>query len=186
VPFVEILLLAFGLAADAFAVSVSAGSTGATMGSRAMIRLSFHLGLFQFLMPVIGWLAGLSIQQYVLPYEQWIAFGLLLGVGLRMVYSAADDSHAAQPDPSRGALLVVFSVATSLDALAIGMSLALMQVSIWYPAVVIGIVTGMTSFAGMLLGRKFSKKLGRRATIAGGIILIFIGTRILVGDLCAQ
>jgi putative Mn2+ efflux pump MntP len=186
VPFFELLFLAFGLAADAFAVSVSAGSTGATTGSRSMLRLSFHLGLFQFLMPVIGWLAGLTIQQYVLPYNHWIAFGLLLWVGLRMIYSAAGGSQAVQPDPSRGTLLVIFSVATSIDALAIGMSLAFMQVSIWYPAVVIGIVTGITSFAGISLGRKFSMRLGRRATIAGGIILIFIGTRILVAYLFAQ
>ena len=151
-----------------------------------MLRLSFHLGLFQFLMPVVGWLAGLSIQQYVLPYDHWVAFVLLFWVGLRMISSAVDDKQAAPQDPSRGMLLVIFSVATSLDALAIGVSLALIQVSIWYPAVVIGVVTGVTSFAGILLGQRFSKRLGKEATIAGGIVLILIGARILVTHLAGQ
>jgi putative Mn2+ efflux pump MntP len=186
VPFFEILLVAFGLASDAFAVSVGAGSTGATKGSRSMLRLSFHLGLFQFLMPVIGWLAGLSIQRYVFPYSHWAAFGLLVWVGLRMIYSARDGRQASQQDPSRGMLMVILSVATSLDALAVGLSLALVQVSIWYPAVVIGIVTGLASFVGILLGRKFSKKLGTRASIAGGLILICIGARIILGYLAGK
>jgi len=182
--FLEIILLALVLASDAFAISISAGSTGATTEPRAMLRLSFHFGLFQFLMPILGWLAGLSIERYIQSFDHWIAFGLLLWVAVHMIRSAqTGNERAVQQDPSRGMMLVILSVATSLDALAIGLSLALLQVSIWYPAVVIGIVTGVVSFIGILLGRQFSKKVGRRATVAGGVLLILIALRILLAHL---
>jgi manganese efflux pump family protein len=182
--FFEIFIIALGLAADAFAVSVSAGSTGAATKPRSMLRLSFHFGLFQFLMPVLGWLAGLSIAHYIQSFDHWIAFGLLLWVAVHMIQSAqADSERSMQQDPSRGMTLVILSVATSLDALAVGLSLALLQVSILYPAVVIGIVTGVVSFIGILLGQQFSKKAGKRAAIGGGILLILIAIRILLAHL---
>lgn len=184
--FLEVLFIALSLAADAFAVSVSAGSTGATQGPRSMLRLSFHFGLFQFLMPILGWLAGLSIERYVKSFDHWIAFGLLLWVAINMIQSArSSEGQSVQQDPSRGMMLVFLSFATSVDALAVGLSLAILQVSIWYPAVVIGIVTGTTSFVGILLGRRLSKKLGKQAATAGGILLILIGFRILLAHLFA-
>jgi manganese efflux pump family protein len=182
--FFEIFIIALGLAADAFAVSVSAGSTGATANPRSMIRLSFHFGLFQFFMPVLGWLAGMSIARYIQLFDHWIAFGLLLWVAVHMMRSAqVDDEHSMQQDPSRGMTLVILSVATSLDALAVGLSLAFLQVSIWYPAVVIGIVTGVVSFIGILLGQQFSIKAGKRAAIGGSILLVLIAVRILLAHL---
>jgi len=182
--FLEIFLISLGLASDAFAVSISAGSIGTTVGPRAIFRLSFHFGLFQFLMPILGWLAGLRIQNYIQSFDHWIAFGLLLWVAIHMILSAKNDNERIiQQDPSRGMMLVILSVATSLDALAIGLSLALLQVSIWYPAVVIGIVTGVVSFIGILLGRQFSKKVGERAAIIGGILLILIAIRILLSHI---
>jgi manganese efflux pump family protein len=182
--FFEVLLIALGLSADAFAVSVAAGSTGATRGRRSMVRLSFHFGLFQFLMPILGWLAGLSIEQYVQSFDHWIVFGLLVWVAVRMIRSAqVEDESFARQDPSRGMMMVVLSVATSLDALAIGISLALLQISIWYPAVVIGVVTGATSFFGILLGQRFSRKFGRRAAVVGGVLLILIGVRIILAHI---
>ena len=182
--FIEIILLALGLAADAFAVSVAAGSTGATRGPRSMIRLSFHFGLFQFMMPVLGWLAGLSIERYVQSVDHWIVFGLLCWVAVHMMRSArTSDDGIAQHDPSRGVMLVVLSVATSLDALAIGVSLALLRVSIWYPSIIIGIVTSTTSFVGILLGQRFSRKFGRWAVICGAVLLLLIGMRILLAHL---
>ena len=97
-------------------------------------------------------------------FDHWIVFGLLVWVAVRMIRSAqSDDEHIVQQDPSRGMMLVVLSIATSLDALAIGLSLALLRISIWYPSVVIGVVTGATSFIGILLGQRFSKKFGKRA-----------------------
>lgn len=183
-PFYEVILIALVLAMDAFAVSIVAGSTGATRGHRSMLRLSFHFGLFQFLMPILGWLAGFSIEHYVRLSDHWIVFGLLTWVAVRMIRSArADDENIARQDPSRGMMLVVLSIATSLDALAIGLSLALLRVSIWYPSVVIGVVTAATSFIGIFLGQRFSRKFGRRATEAGGVLLILIGLRILVAHI---
>jgi manganese efflux pump family protein len=184
VSFLEIFLIALGLAADAFAISIGAGSTGVTTEPRSMVRLSFHFGLFQFLMPILGWLAGLSIARYIQSVDHWIVFGLLLWVAVHMIRSAqTGKGQTVQQDPSRGAMLVLLSIATSLDALAIGLSLALLQVSIWYPAVVIGIVTGIISFIGILLGRQFSRKIGKRAAVAGGILLILIAIRILLSHL---
>ena len=146
-----------------------------------MLRLSFHFGLFQFLMPILGWLAGLTVARYVQLFDHWIAFGLLTGVAVHMIRSAlSEDEKVILQDPSRGVMLVVLSVATSVDALAIGLSLALLNVSIWYPAVVIGIVTGLSSFVGILMGKRFSKKFGKRSAIFGGALLILIGVRILI------
>jgi putative Mn2+ efflux pump MntP len=182
--FIEIFLIALGMAADAFAVSVSAGSTGTMQNSRSMFRLSFHFGLFQFLMPVLGWYAGMRLEQYVQAYDHWIASGLLLWVAFNMIKSVGkQDINPFLQDPSRGLMLVTLSFATSLDALAIGLSLAFLQISIWYPAVIIGVVTGVTSFIGIVIGKKFSKIIGRRAAVIGGILLILIGFRILLTHL---
>ena len=179
--FIEVLILAFGLAADAFAVSIAAGSTGATRSSRSMFRLSFHFGLFQFIMPILGWLAGLSIEKYVQSFDHWIAFGLLTYVAIHMIRSARTGNEPSmRKDPSKGKLLIILSVATSLDALAVGLSLALLKISIWYPAVVIGVVTGVTSFVGILLGQRFAKKFSKWAAEVGGVLLILIGIRILL------
>jgi manganese efflux pump family protein len=183
-PFYQTIFLALGLAADAFAVSVAAGSTGATRGHRSMMRLSFHFGLFQFIMPVFGWLAGLSIERYVHSFDHWIVCGLLIWVAVHMIRSARmDDERVMQQDPSRGMMLVILSIATSLDALAIGLSLALLRVSIWYPSVVIGVVTCAMSLVGILLGQRFSRKFGKRAAEMGGVLLILIGVRILLAHI---
>jgi putative Mn2+ efflux pump MntP len=185
--FLEVFLIALGLASDAFAVSISAGSTGVTTEPRAMLRMSFHFGLFQFLMPILGWLAGLSIEHYIQSFDHWIAFGLLLWVAIHMIrYAQSGNERVVQQDPSRGMMLVILSVATSLDALAIGLSLAILKVSIWYPAVVIGIVTGVVSFIGILLGRQFSKKIGKLAAVVGGILLVFIAIKILLTHLLSS
>jgi manganese efflux pump family protein len=183
-PLYEVILIAFGLAADAFAVSVAVGAAGATRGNRSKLRLSFHFGLFQSMMPILGWLAGLRIAHYVQSIDHWIVFGLLLWVAVHMIQSARnEDDFVKQQDPSRGMMLVILSVATSLDALAIGLSLALLHVSIWYPSVVIGIVTGAMSLVGILLGERFSSTFGRRAAQIGGIVLILMGLRILISHL---
>jgi putative Mn2+ efflux pump MntP len=187
VSFFDILALAFGLAADAFAVSVGAGSTGMVRDSRSMLRLSFHFGLFQFLMPVIGWLAGMTISSYISSFDHWIAFVLLILVAVHIIFSARrKDGTKLGNDPSRGIMLVILSIATSIDALAVGLSLAFLNVSIWYPSMIIGIVTGSSSFVGIILGKKFSDYTGKRAAELGGLILIIIGIRILWVHLAAE
>jgi manganese efflux pump family protein len=179
--FIEILVIAFGLAADAFAVSVGAGASGLPNERRSMVRLSFHFGLFQFFMPILGWLAGLEVARWVEAYDHWIAFILLAWVGVRMIRGGLKNESIQQGrDPSRGMMLVILSIATSIDALAIGFSLALLNISIFYPAIVIGVITGGTSFLGILLGKKLSNRIGKTAAIIGGILLILIGGNIVV------
>ena len=181
---VTILALAVGLAMDACAVSAGAGAGGRSTGPRAAFRLSFHFGLFQFFMPVVGWYLGASVAQFIAAFDHWIAFGLLAIVGGRMIRSGLQEEQEAEaPDLSRGWSLVMMSIATSIDALAVGLGLAMLGVTIWKPAVVIGIVTAAMSMAGLWLGRRLGDRFGRRMEVAGGVILIAVGLRILVEHL---
>lgn len=180
----EVLLIALSMAMDAFAVCLGAGTLRQTNSARPTFRLSFHFGLFQFLMPVVGWVAGTTIVRYIAAYDHWVAFSLLAFVGIRMIRSGFDSSSESyKNDPSRGWLLILLSIAVSIDALAIGLSLALIGVTIWYPAVVIGVVTGLVSWLGLRLGNVLGGKLGKRMEIVGGIVLILIGVRILIAHI---
>lgn len=182
--FIEIFLIALSLSADAFAVSVSAGSTGLVKDYRSNFRISFHFGFFQFIMPLLGWCAGINIMSYVEAIDHWIAFGLLVCVGVKMLIdSTKKDQQKIFQDPSKGVTLVVLSIATSLDALAIGFSLAMLNVSIWYPAVIIGIVTSIVSLIGIRIGYRFSKSASMYADIIGGVLLMIIGVKILLSHI---
>ena len=184
--FYEILLIALSMSMDAFAVCLGAGTQPRTTGPRPVFRLAFHFGLFQFFMPVIGWFAGITIVRYISAYDHWVAFGLLAFVGIRMIRSGFDPTNAEQKiDPSRGWTLVLLAFATSIDALAVGFSLGVVGVTIWYPAVVIGLVTGLISWLGIYLGNRLGQKFGKRMEIIGGIILVLIGIRILLSHLLA-
>lgn len=168
---------------DAFAVSIATGIHLQKVSFRQIFRLSWHFGLFQAMMPVIGWAAGASIRHYVEQYDHWIAFGLLTFVGGHMIKEAvAHDRHKEpQKDRTRGWTLVILSVATSIDALAVGFSISLLNVSIWMPALIIGIVAGLFSIAGLLMGERIgsAKRLSLYAEIIGGVVLIVIGLNIL-------
>ncbi|MCI0472185.1 MAG: manganese efflux pump MntP family protein [Ignavibacteria bacterium] len=179
----EILIIALGLSMDAFAVSISAGTSGAVQELRSSVRLSFHLGLFQFLMPVIGWFIGSSVQSYVESVDHWIAFGLLSYIGVKMIIESMKNVDVPRSNPSKGSNLVILSVATSIDALAVGFSLAIIGVDIWYPGVIIGIITAILSFIGIKIGTRLGKTFGKRMEFIGGIILIAIGIKILIGHL---
>ena len=184
--FYQIFIIAVSLAMDAFAVSVGAASSGQLKGKRGTFRLSFHFGLFQFFMPIIGWFLGSSINQYVAYIDHWIAFSLLLFVGIKMITSALrQNSETFSYDPSRGLSLVLLSLATSMDALAIGLSFAMLSLNIWYPSVIIGIVASGFSLIGIKMGRRLGKMFGKRMEILGGLILIVISFRILLSHLLA-
>ena len=183
-PFIEILFLALSMAMDAFAVCLAAGTLEKMQEPRPTFRLSFHFGLFQFIMPVIGWLVGETIEPLIRNFDHWIAFGLLGFVGGRMIYSAFGGADEEQPnDPSRGWTLVLLSVAVSIDALAVGLSLGVLGVVVWYPAIVIGVVTSVLSLVGLRIGSRLGRRFGRSVEIIGGIILIGIGLRILLQHL---
>ena len=182
--FLEVLIIAVSMAMDATAVCLGVGTTAHATPLRSRLRLAFHFGIFQFLMPVLGWFAGATIAPFISAVDHWIAFGLLAFVGGRMVRAGLDPSaDTYRRDPSRGMFMVMLSVATSLDALAIGLSLALLGTSIWYPAAVIGIITALLSFTGLQLGSRLGQHFGKRMEIVGGALLIVIGLRILMSHL---
>ncbi len=173
--------IALALAMDAFAVSLVVGGTLSHLTGRHIFRLSFHFGLFQALMPIIGWLSGMTIHKWIQAYDHWIAFGLLTLIGGRMIYEGACkiEEEVSSVDPTRGWSLIMLSIATSIDALAIGLTLAMINVSVWFPSLIIGLVAGILTVIGMLIGRRISSKWGERLEIVGGIVLIGIGAKIL-------
>ncbi len=176
----DIILIAIGLAMDAFAVSIAAGTSGKLEGRRGVFRLSFHFGLFQAIMPLAGWFVGVRIAHFISAVDHWVAFGLLCFVGARMIRASLKNETASfQADPSRGMSLVMLSVATSIDALAVGLSLAMIQINIWYPCALIGIITAAMSVAGIGAGKYLGRQIGPLMERLGGVILIFIGARIL-------
>ena len=176
--------LALALAMDAFAVALGTGAVLSRLTGRHLFRLGFHFGLFQALMPVIGWLAGLSIIQWVEAWDHWIAFSLLAIIGGRMIYEAfSDEEKTDDRDPTKGLSLVLLSIATSIDALAVGFSLSVIGVSIWMPALAIGLVAGILTIVGMLLGGRIGDRWGSRVEIFGGLVLIAIGAKILIEHL---
>ncbi len=181
----SLLALALALAMDAFAVALAAGAGIRPLLFRPCFRLSFHFGLFQALMLVIGWMAGLSLRSFVQHLSHWLAFGLLVVIGGHMLFGAlrSEGEEHAGTDPSRGLAMVGLSVATSIDALAVGLSLALLQVSIWWPALVVGLVAALLTLLGLFLGRRAGMAWGSKVEVAGGLVLIAIGVKILLSGL---
>jgi len=180
----DIVVIAIGLAMDAAAVSLAAAAAGFAGNGRAVFRLAFHFGLFQFMMPVLGWFLGVGFVSYFKAFDHWVAFGLLVFVGSRMIRSGFDQTQEMiQKDPSRGMTMVMLSVATSIDALAVGLSLAMMDINIWYPSVIIGVITAAMALGAIGLGKRLGTLFGKRMEIAGGVILILIGLRILISSL---
>jgi putative Mn2+ efflux pump MntP len=178
--------IAIGLSMDAFAVSLAAGLTLGKVTPRHTFRLTFHLGLLQFLMPILGWLAGREIASEIREYDHWLAFALLGFVGAKMLYDGwRGESAETRSDPTRGLMLVTLSLATSIDALAVGLSMALLDVSVWFPAIVIGAVAAGLTAIGISFGQLIGSRVGRWAEVAGGCVLIFIGIRIVITHLSA-
>ena len=181
VTWVDLFGIAVGLAMDAFAVSIAAGLTIDRVTRRHVFRIAFHFGLFQFMMPILGWLAGSTISTQVVTYGHWLAFGLLGIIGGKMVLDARSGTgRRAKGDPSRGWTLVALSLATSIDALAVGMSMAFLQVSVWLPCVVIGLVAALFSAVGITFSGRILHRWGRAADLVGGCMLMLIGVRIAV------
>jgi putative Mn2+ efflux pump MntP len=180
----DTLGLAVGLAMDALAVAMATGLVLKHLTFRHVFRLAFHFGLFQFLMPVLGWLAGRTVEAHIREVDHWIAFGLLAFVGGKMLWEARrKEAEARTGDPTRGWMLVLLSLATSIDALAVGLSMAFLQVSIWLPSVVIGLVACAFTATGILFGSRIGGRLGRWPEVVGGLVLLGIGVKILVEHL---
>ncbi len=177
-----ILFIAFALAMDAFAVSVGVSLNRAGLTAKQTLRMAFFFGLFQFGMPIIGWLTGQSIIHYIQSIDHWIAFGLLVLIGLKMIYESFQPQvnlKEKKGDQTKGMSLLFLSVATSIDALAVGISLAFARVSFLFPALVIGIVAFLMTVLGVRISSLLGRRLGKRAELLGGLILILIGIKIL-------
>lgn len=180
----KLIGLAFGLAMDAFAVSITCGLTMRKLKIRYALRIALFFGGFQALMPIIGYLAGLSVRALIESYDHWVAFGLLAGVGGKMLFEAfsvQDDTREINPDDF--GLLLILAIATSIDALAVGLSLSFLRIEILMPAVLIGVITFGLSFAGVYLGKRIGHLCEQKIEILGGLVLIGIGIKILVEHL---
>lgn len=179
------LFLAFGLAMDAFAVAVASGSTSKQVKVLEALKLAFIFGLFQGVMPVIGWAIGYNFSDFISSVDHWIAFILLCIIGIKMIYDdlkGVDDEEEMHENGISIYSLLVLAFATSIDALAVGFSLVFLH-SILLPVVTIGLITFGLSLAGIYLGHNYKHFGQNKARIIGGIILIFIGTKILIEHL---
>lgn len=178
----EIIAIAFGLAMDAFAVAIAAGLTLPKITGGHVFRLSWNFGFFQFIMPILGWAAGKTFASSIEAYDHWVAMGLLAFVGGHMLYEAVHPERETRDrgDPTRGMRLLILSIATSIDALAVGMTLAFLKQSVWIPAVVIGVVAGGMTVIGIRFGSKLGHRWEVRAEFVGGLVLIGIGVRVMI------
>lgn len=178
--YISVLLIAFGLAMDSFAVSLSVGGLPQVVGIRPKARLAFHFGIFQSLMTLLGYLLGSTLLPLIAPIDHWIAFALLAFVGSRMIYSAiSSESVSYTSNPCKGAMMVMLSVATSIDALAVGLTFAMLGATLITPVIVIGLIAFGLSGIGMLIGTGLGNAFGKKMELTGGILLIGIGIRIV-------
>lgn len=181
-----ILGIAVALAMDCFAITMglACGSRGLTL--RQAVRMAAYFGGFQFVMPILGWLAGDRLLGLIRHFDHWVAFGLLALIGGRMIWESvhmSEEEKACRPDQTQGHRLLVLAVATSIDALAVGLSLGVVRAGIVYPAVIIGITSFVLTIVGAKLGPVVGRLVGKRAELAGGLILIGIGLKVLVEHL---
>jgi len=186
VEILEILLIAVGLAMDAFAVSVANGITTTKQDRTGnALKMATFFGSFQAFMPVIGWSVGLLLLNLISGIDHWVAFGLLAFIGGRMIYEAVARNGKGEKTTTLSVhVLLMLSIATSIDALAVGVSFAFLQVaSILVPVLVIGGVTFLLSFSGAFLGYRLGRFFGREIEVTGGLILIGIGLKILIEHL---
>lgn len=195
--FWEILLLAIGVSMDAFAVSIGKGLTAKRVSWREALSVALWFGVFQALMPVIGYFLGVSFADLVERIDHWIAFGLLLLIGGNMIREALQKEKEAVPaggavdKPAKGdssftfRTMLLLAIATSIDALAVGISFAFLRTPLWPSIFVIGLTTAALSAVGLLIGKKVGDRFHKVAEILGGLILIAIGLKILLEHLAA-
>jgi putative Mn2+ efflux pump MntP len=184
--FIFILGIALALAMDCLAVTlgVACGARGLTM--KQAVRMAAFFGGFQFVMAVAGWFAGDKLLALIKSFDHWVAFGLLAVIGGRMIHESfglSEEERASRPDQARGIRLVILALATSLDSLAVGLSLGVVQTGILFPAAVIGATSFALTIIGAKLGPVIGRLVGRRAEFVGGLILIGIGVKILIEHL---
>ena len=182
-PFVETLLIALGLAMDSFAVALGASAQASARTWRTGASMVLAFGLFQGGLTVVGWAVGLRVSDWITTIDHWIAFGLLAFVGAKMIREGLSDDVESRVDFTRTATILTLAVATSIDALAVGLGLAFVEVDARGPGAVIALVTATLTAVGVASGRALGATFGDRMQVVGGVVLFGIGTRILVTHL---
>lgn len=184
---VSLLLFAIGLSFDTFAVSVTTGYISCNIRFWQATKIAVVLALFQGIMPLLGWLLGINVKDLIANCDHWIAFALLGFIGGKMIYESLkdEDDQAEKINPFNPVLLVGIALATSIDAFVVGVSFALVEVNILLAAAIIFVTTHLFAMTGMLIGKKAGKWFGKKMEIIGGIILVFLGLKILVEHLSA-
>lgn len=181
---VTIVVIAVGLAMDAFAVSIASAAAFSDLKMRQALRMALSFGAFQAVMPLIGSLAGLGLKEFIAGADHWVAFALLVGVGVKMLYEAAGLAPKRQRShPADGLVLLSLSIATSIDALAVGVTLSLLAARVLLAAAVIGIVTFCLSYLGTVIGKKLGHFFESKIEAVAGVVLIAIGGKILIEHL---
>ena len=183
-----LLGIAIGLSMDALAVSVANGIMIKKLHVRHAFRIAFSFGFFQAIMPLIGWAAGITFSTYIKEIDHWVAFALLVLVGSRMIRESFTGSK--KDEAAKNCLhfptLLILSLATSIDALAVGISFAFLDITIWFPILMIGLITFVVCFIGVILGNKLGPFFGNKLGVIGGLVLIGIGIEILIEHLLAK
>ncbi|GAB4281565.1 MAG: manganese efflux pump MntP family protein [Marinilabiliales bacterium] len=180
-----IILIAIGLSMDTFAVSLSNGLVLKNLSLLKILSIGFVFSLFQSIMPFLGWLAGTSIEKYIVDFDHWIAFGLLAFIGTRMIYDASKNDNYNNNNNNELKInkIILQAIATSIDALAVGISLGLLNVNIAYSVIIIGFTTLFFAVSGLYIGKLVRNKIQKFVEYFGGIILIIIGIKILIEHL---
>jgi putative Mn2+ efflux pump MntP len=177
---ITIIFIAVGLAMDAFAVSIANGMATTSRKRKNALIMASSFSAFQMLMPLVGWLAGLAMAELIMGIDHWVAFSLLAFIGSRMIYESTKKENGKQDSSLRIHALLTLSVATSIDALMVGLSFAFLQTALATPIIIIGLVTFILSFVGFLVGNVIGKIFKNKIKAVGGIILIAIGIKILL------
>ncbi len=180
--YTTVIIIAVALAMDAFSVCISAGICIPKPNTGHYLRLAGTFGLFQFMMPIIGYFAGAWLEQWIENYDHWVAFAMLAFIGVKMISeSLQPEEEGCEPrDPSRGGRLVLLAIATSIDALAVGLSIGVLRKPIFFPSIIIGVICAAFSIIGIAIGNRVSSFVGKRAESVGGVLLIAIGVKILI------
>lgn len=185
---ISIIILSIGLSMDTFAVSITSGFTIRELKIKKILTISLCFSFFQAFMPVIGWLAGLGLKIYIMAIDHWIAFFLLSLIGLKMIYEGIkkrNENKENKKTEMNILNLIGLSIATSIDALVIGISFAFMDTSIILSILIIGLVTFLFSISGIYIGKLYGQKIDKKIEIIGGLILIGLGTKILLEHIFA-
>lgn len=183
--FIQLSLIGIGLAMDAFAVSICKGLNMQKINYQTTFLIGIFFGGFQALMPILGWLLGKQFEQDIISVDHWIAFGLLAFIGGKMIAEACQTEKEEELPTAKNELqeIIILAIATSIDALAVGITFAFLKTNIMEAVTIIGVITFFMSIIGVLIGNRFGAKYKNKAEFAGGVILVLIGTKILLEHL---